>query len=95
MAADKDKEEFEKTKSKAEKGDQVAQYNLGFMYHNGDGVLEDDVTAYAWFNIAAFDGNATTKKNKKLQVKEMSAEQIAEAQKLSKEMLNKNPKLKN
>jgi hypothetical protein len=37
MAADKDKEEFEKTKSKAEKGERVAQHNLGVMYRQGRG----------------------------------------------------------
>ena len=31
----------------------AAQSNLGFMYANGEGVPEDDVTAYAWLNIAA------------------------------------------
>jgi hypothetical protein len=56
-------------------------------------VLEDAVTAYAWFNIAAFNGNANAKKAKGAPAKEMTAEQIAEAQKLSREMLKKNPKL--
>jgi TPR repeat protein len=42
MAADKDKEEFEKTKSKAEKGDRVAQHNLGVMYRQGRGTGQRD-----------------------------------------------------
>ena len=58
-------------------------------------MLEDAVTAYAWWNIAAFNGDATAKKTKGLIAKEMTAEQIAEAQKLAKEMLKKNPKLAN
>ena len=37
----------------AERGDANAQYNLGLMYAKGEGVPEDDVQAYAWFNLAA------------------------------------------
>jgi hypothetical protein len=68
---------------------------LGVRYANGKGVPEDDVTAYAWFSIATLHGLADAKNNKRLLTKDMTAEQIAEAQKLSKEMLKKNPMLKN
>ena len=75
----------------AEQGDASAQNNLGIMYANGKGVLEDNVTAYAWWNIAAANGSATGKKNKDIIAKRMTADQIAEGQKLSREMLKKNP----
>ena len=29
---------------------------LGAMYANGEGVIEDDVEAYAWVNVAAAKG---------------------------------------
>ena len=77
----------------AEQGHASAQYNLGVAYEVGEGVLEDDVTAYAWYNIAAANGNGIAKINKSIVVKDMTPEQIAEGQKLSKEMLKKNPKL--
>ena len=32
----------------AEHGDAKAQYNLGFMYDNGEGIPEDDVLGYLW-----------------------------------------------
>ena len=30
--------------------------NLGVMYDTGEGVIEDDVEAYAWFNVATAKG---------------------------------------
>jgi TPR repeat protein len=37
----------------AEQGDASAQYNLGVMYTNGEGVPKDDVTAARWYRLAA------------------------------------------
>ena len=34
-------------------GDGEAQYNLGVMYANGEGVPQDDAEAHTWFNLAA------------------------------------------
>ena len=34
-----------------------AQHNLGLMYANGEGVPQDDVLAYAWWNLAAAQGH--------------------------------------
>ena len=53
MAADKDKEEFEFWKRSAEKGNVFGQYNLGVMYDQGNGVLEDDKEAVKWLRKAA------------------------------------------
>ena len=69
----------------AEQGYADAQFNLGLMYHNGEGVPKDDVQAYAWWSIAATQGNANAQKGKGTLKKEMTREQIAEAQKLSSE----------
>jgi len=33
------------------------QYNLGFMYANGEGVPKDNVLAYMWWNIAGANGD--------------------------------------
>ncbi len=37
----------------AEQGNGDAQYNLGIMYKNGQGVTQDFVQAHMWFNLAA------------------------------------------
>jgi hypothetical protein len=51
-------ETIEQTKAKAEKGDAVAQSNLGFCYATGDGVAKDAVVALKWYRKAAEQGNA-------------------------------------
>ena len=42
----------------AREGDMEAQFVLGFMYDNGDGVLENDKTAVMWYTKAAQKGYA-------------------------------------
>lgn len=42
----------------AEAGDAIAQLTLGVMYHNGEGVPEDDTEAVKWYLLAAQQGNA-------------------------------------
>jgi hypothetical protein len=73
----------------ADQGDAMAQSQLGFKYYFGEGVLEDYVAAYAWWNISAANGDAVSKRIKGLLVKKMTPDQIAEAQKLSRELLRK------
>ncbi len=45
-------------KMSAEKGNANAQYNLGFMYYNGYGVLKDYKKAFKWYTKAAQKGNS-------------------------------------
>ena len=54
------------------------------MYYTGQGILKDTVNAYAWCNVASANGSKVASKNRDLIAKEMTPEQIAEAQKLSK-----------
>jgi len=37
----------------AEQGYAPAQYNLGWKYYEGKGVIQDNVYAHMWWNIAA------------------------------------------
>ena len=46
----------------AEGGYIDAQYNLGIMYDNGKGVLQDYVYAHMWANITASNGKKTVHK---------------------------------
>ncbi len=75
----------------AEQGFAVAQFNLGVMYANGEGVPEDDVLAYMWFNVAAAQGYEGAQGNKDLLAERMTREQIAEAQRLSREWIEAHP----
>ena len=43
----------------AEQGDAIAQFNLGLLYDNGKGVIEDDKEAVKWYRLAAEQGNAS------------------------------------
>ncbi len=76
----------------AEQGQASAQYNLGLMYANGEGVPEDDVYAYMWWNLAAAQGNKDNSQNKNILSKEMTSSQIEEAQRLSRECMKKDYK---
>jgi TPR repeat protein len=69
----------------AEFGDKFAQSNLGRMYYLGRGVPEDYVLSYMWFNLAASKNLSTAKKNKDIIAKLMTKEQIADAQKMSRD----------
>jgi len=62
------------------------------MYCEGLGVAEDDVLAYMWCNLAAAQGRESGKNIKDSIVERMTREQIAEAQKLSREWLAKHAK---
>lgn len=44
--------------SAIERGDVDAQYNLGLMYANGQGVPQDYIEAAVWYRMAAEQGNA-------------------------------------
>ena len=55
----------------------------------------DLVTAYAWYNISATNGNRIAEDGIPIITKSMTTNQIAEAVELIKEMVKKNPKLLN
>ena len=66
-----------------------AQSNLGGMYGNGQGVLQDNVRAYMWWNIAASSGDEMAVRNRGIVAKQMTPAQIADAQKLARECVRK------
>jgi TPR repeat protein len=81
---------LEYTKRLANNGDAKAQYNLGVMYDNGTGVPQDYKEAYVWFSIAKANGYENLDNNLLDNIsKEMTKEQITEAQSLSTEMLKR------
>ena len=71
----------------AEQGNAFSQFNLGLMYADGEGVPEDIVLAYMWWNLAAAQGHESAQNNKDIAESRMTREQIAEAQRLSREWL--------
>jgi TPR repeat protein len=69
----------------AEQGDAKAQLNLGLFYYTGEGLAKDAVEAYAFFNLASVT-NEVALKSRELLAKEMTREQVAAAQKRTKEL---------
>ena len=47
----------------AERGDAIAQYNLGVMYAEGRGVPMDDTEAVRWYRLAAEQGDVVAQVN--------------------------------
>ena len=73
----------------ADQGYAYAQNNLGFRYYKGEGVPKSIVNSYVWWNIAAANGQQNAKNNKSTFTKEMTPAQIAKAEALAKEMVQK------
>ena len=71
----------------ARKGRVEALYNLGLAYSTGQGVAVDYIAAHKWFNLAAMKGVNEARSWRAQLSSEMSAEQIAEAQRQAREWL--------
>ena len=54
---------FKLWRSLADQGYASAQYNLGFMYANGEGVKQDYAEAVTWYRKAADQGHAGAQNN--------------------------------
>jgi len=73
----------------ANKGDDLAQFALGLAYAQGQGVAQDFITAHIWANIAAASGSSPAAELRDLVAGQMIPSQIAEAQKLAREWMEK------
>ena len=69
----------------ADQGNADAQYNLGVAYYSGYGVTQDYAEAHKWLNLAAAAGHPTAGEGRDIAAKEMTPEQVAEAQRLARE----------
>jgi TonB family protein len=76
----------------AEQGDAPAQFNLALLMYGGVGTLKDFVGAYKWFNIAAARAAGDSRQfyadGRDAVAKQMTTEQIADAQKQSREWVD-------
>ncbi|MHB8524467.1 MAG: trypsin-like peptidase domain-containing protein [Limisphaerales bacterium] len=60
-----------------------AQLKLGLMYDRGNGVPADFIEAYKWYNLAAANGYTNAASSRGFLARDMTPEQIAEAQRRS------------
>ena len=79
------REAFRWFKKGAERGDSMAQNNLGAMYYKGEGVPKNYIQSYKWFSLAVANGEKDAQKYLNTIAKELTKEQLAEAQKLADE----------
>ena len=73
--------------TEARRGSSSALYNLGLAYSTGQGVPVDYIAAHKWFNLAAMKGYDAARSWRAQLAAEMSASQIAEAQRLARAWL--------
>ena len=71
----------------AQTGTPDALFELGMLYATGLEVEADLVVAHKWFNLAAMRGNREALARRKELALEMTAAEIADAQKLAREWL--------
>jgi len=69
----------------AVQGDKRGQRELGRMYLAGYGVPQDFVTAHMWFNLSAAQGDRSAVEGRDIVAKQMTPDQLAEAQRLARE----------
>ena len=85
-----DAEAFRWYRLAAEQGHALAQLDLGYQYAK-QGFLHDLVYAYMWFDLSAAQGTETAQESKGFLEQMMTREQIAEAQRLSREWIETHP----
>ena len=69
----------------AAQGHAKAQYNLGLMYWQGQGVPRNFVQAHMWWTLSASQGTAFATQFRDNVEGRMTPEQIAKAEKLARE----------
>ena len=73
----------------AKGGSSISQYYLGLMYISGMGVLQDFRQAHMWLNIASSRGHKKARKQLEKLTQQMTADQLAGAQKLARRRISK------
>ena len=75
---------------------EAVRWYRGISYGNGEGVPQDFVQAHKWFNLAASRGSGENResavRNRDLIAQQMTAAQIAEAQRLAREWDEAHPR---
>ncbi len=74
----------------AEQDRAEAQFNLGVMYHKGEGVTKNNLISHMWHSFAVLNGLKKSEEYRVKVTRNMTPEQIAEAQKLARDWREKN-----
>jgi hypothetical protein len=76
----------------ADKGHAQAQYYLGLMYCEGNGVPQDPVQAYLWLSLAAEKGIEAAGVYLDVLAEHMTPDQISQAREIAKSWEQRNQK---
>ena len=74
----------------ADQGDASAQYNLGIVYKNGNGVPQDNVAAHMWHNLASANGYVVAGKWRDVIAAKLTPADVSEAQRRARVCLASN-----
>ena len=66
---------------------------MGNLYAQGQSVLQDYGRAHIWFNLATANGHERGSENRDNVAIKMTSDQLAEAQRMAREMVEAKPKL--
>ena len=83
---------YDKKKYKDRLKEYRKKTNLDDAFILGKGVIQDNIYAHMWFNIAASQGHEEGAESRDSIAKKMTSSEIAEAQKLARECVAKNYK---
>ena len=64
----------------AETGVATAQFLLGMLYSNGEGVAKNNVTAHVWFNLAASRTKSNTLRERAVKARDTTEQQLTPSQ---------------
>ena len=79
-------EELVREQTAAENGNADAQFNLGVMYANGEGMPQVFLQAYAHFSVAAANGDKRAPRMRDKVAKKLAPDAVLEAQALAREL---------
>ena len=82
---------YEQLTARAEQGDALSQFNLGFLFYNGHGGTQDFVRAHMWFNLAASQGLDKAGIGRDTVTRMMVPGQVATAQKMARKWMENHP----
>ena len=91
MAGAQDLASLEQMRQSAEQGNADAQLEMGILYEFGYHMPKNNVTALAWYQRSAAQGNALAVKRSDQLKSHMTPDEIDAADKLSKELMTKQP----
>jgi uncharacterized protein len=75
----------------AVQGNSKAQFNLGLMYFAGHGLAQDDIRAHMWFNLSGAAGREiAAAQGRDFAAKQMTPQQVMQAQKMASDCLKSN-----